>query len=155
MPKPPPDLIERKRPSPEQVLQHLPSRLRCRLTLGSRLVFHLASLPQSAPSETTCGYYEHTRKLDTPHVYSYYALMTTSRDDARTCQAYYLEAAEDLDRLQRRPWQQRLDEAEAFERAVHAAAANLSTAVQPRRSMMFRELILPGLEQSIKTFSTQ
>jgi hypothetical protein len=48
----------------------------------------------------------------------------------RTCQAYYLEAAEALDRLHRRPWQQRLEEAEAFEKAVNAAttAANLSTA---------------------------
>lgn len=40
----------------------------------------------------------------------------------RTCQAYYLEAAEDLDRLHRRPWQQRLEEAEAFEKAVSTAA---------------------------------
>lgn len=41
----------------------------------------------------------------------------------RTCQAYYLEAAEDLDRLHRRPWQQRLEEAEAFEKAVAIATA--------------------------------
>jgi hypothetical protein len=41
----------------------------------------------------------------------------------RICQPFYLEMAEDLDQLQRRTWEQRLDEAEAFESAVAAAAA--------------------------------
>ncbi|HVG26358.1 MAG TPA: hypothetical protein VM865_02040 [Acidobacteriaceae bacterium] len=40
----------------------------------------------------------------------------------RICQAFYLETAEDLDRLRRQTWEQRLDEAEAFEAAVAAAA---------------------------------
>ena len=40
----------------------------------------------------------------------------------RICQAYYLETAEDLDQLRRQTWQQRLDDAEAFESAVAAAA---------------------------------
>lgn len=40
----------------------------------------------------------------------------------RTCQAYYLEVAEDLDHHHRQTWQQRLEEAEAFERAVATAA---------------------------------
>lgn len=40
----------------------------------------------------------------------------------RICQAFYLETAEDLDRLRRQTWEQRLDEAEAFESAVAAAA---------------------------------
>lgn len=39
----------------------------------------------------------------------------------RICQPFYLEAAEDLDKLRRQTWQQRLDEAEAFESAVSAA----------------------------------
>lgn len=49
----------------------------------------------------------------------------------RTCQAYYLEAAEALDRHHRRPWQQRLEEAEAFEKAVNAA----TTASQPKEML--------------------
>jgi hypothetical protein len=36
------------------------------------------------------------------------------------CQPFYLEVAEDLDRNRRQTWQQRLDEAEAFERAMTA-----------------------------------
>lgn len=40
----------------------------------------------------------------------------------RICQAFYLETAEDLDLLRRQTWEQRLDEAEAFESAVAAAA---------------------------------
>lgn len=40
----------------------------------------------------------------------------------RICQAFYLETAEDLDKLRRQTWEQRLDEAEAFEAAVAAAA---------------------------------
>ena len=39
----------------------------------------------------------------------------------RICQAFYLETAEDLDKLRRQTWEQRLDEAEAFEAAVAAA----------------------------------
>ncbi len=39
------------------------------------------------------------------------------------CQAFYLETAEDLDRLRRQTWEERLDEAEAFEATVAAAAA--------------------------------
>lgn len=38
------------------------------------------------------------------------------------CQAYYLEIAEDLDRLRRQTWEQRLAEAETFEAAVAAAS---------------------------------
>ncbi len=41
----------------------------------------------------------------------------------RTCQPFYLEVAEDLDRRRRATWQQRLAEAEAFEAAVNTAAA--------------------------------
>ena len=40
----------------------------------------------------------------------------------RICQAFYLETAEDLDKLRRKTWEQRLDEAEAFEAAVAAVA---------------------------------
>lgn len=40
----------------------------------------------------------------------------------RICQAFYVEMAEDLDRLRRQTWQQRLHEAEAFEAAVATAA---------------------------------
>jgi hypothetical protein len=40
----------------------------------------------------------------------------------RICQAFYLETAEDLDKLRRQTWEQRLDEAEAFEAAVAAEA---------------------------------
>jgi hypothetical protein len=39
----------------------------------------------------------------------------------RICQAFYLETAEDLDKLRRQTWEQRLDEAEAFESTVSAA----------------------------------
>jgi hypothetical protein len=39
----------------------------------------------------------------------------------RICQPFYLEQAEDIDKLRRKTWQQRLDEAEAFESAVAAA----------------------------------
>jgi hypothetical protein len=41
----------------------------------------------------------------------------------RTCQAFYIEVAEDLDRNRRQTWEQRLAEAEAFEKAVAAGAA--------------------------------
>ena len=43
----------------------------------------------------------------------------------RICQAFYLETAEDLDKLRRQTWEQRLDEAEAFESAVAAAATGV------------------------------
>ena len=46
----------------------------------------------------------------------------------RTCQAYYLEAAEALDRHHRHTWQQRLQEAEAFEKTVSIAATGGATA---------------------------
>jgi hypothetical protein len=51
----------------------------------------------------------------------YCALVQHAPD--RICQAFYIEVAEDLDKLRRRTWEQRLDEAEAFEAAVAAAAA--------------------------------
>jgi hypothetical protein len=41
----------------------------------------------------------------------------------RICQPFYQELAEDLDKLRRQTWQQRLAEAEAFETAVAAASA--------------------------------
>ena len=41
----------------------------------------------------------------------------------RTCQPFYLEVAEDLDKRRRQTWEQRLAEAEAFEAAVAIAAA--------------------------------
>jgi hypothetical protein len=41
----------------------------------------------------------------------------------RTCQPFYLEVAEDLDKNRRDTWEQRLAEAEAFEIAVAAGAA--------------------------------
>ena len=41
----------------------------------------------------------------------------------RTCQPFYLEVAEDLDKHRRQTWEQRLAEAEAFEAAVATAAA--------------------------------
>jgi hypothetical protein len=50
----------------------------------------------------------------------YCTLVQSSPD--RICQAFYLEIAEDLDKLRRQTWEQRLDEAEAFEAAVAAAA---------------------------------
>ena len=50
----------------------------------------------------------------------YCALAQCSPD--RICQAFYVEVAEDLDKLRRLTWEQRLDEAEAFEAAVAAAA---------------------------------
>jgi len=40
----------------------------------------------------------------------------------RTCQAFYVEIAEELDKRRRATWQQRLAEAEAFESAVAKAA---------------------------------
>jgi hypothetical protein len=40
----------------------------------------------------------------------------------RTCQAYYTEAVEELDRARRDTWEARLDDAEAFEAAVSQAA---------------------------------
>jgi len=52
----------------------------------------------------------------------YCALVQSSPD--RICQAFYLETAEDLDKLRRQSWEQRLDEAEAFESAVAAAAGD-------------------------------
>src|SRR5688572_33304868 len=51
------------------------------------------------------------------------ALVQSSPD--RICQAFYLETAEDLDKLRRQSWEQRLDEAEAFEASVAAAAAGV------------------------------
>ena len=42
----------------------------------------------------------------------------------RICQPFYLELAEDLDKHRRLTWEQRLDEAEAFESAVAAASGN-------------------------------
>ncbi len=48
------------------------------------------------------------------------ALVRHSPD--RTCQAFYIELAEDLDQLRRQTWEQRLADAEAFEAAVTAAA---------------------------------
>jgi hypothetical protein len=54
----------------------------------------------------------------------YCALAQCSPD--RICQAFYIEVAEDLDKLRRRTWEQRLDEAEAFEAAVAAASAGVS-----------------------------
>lgn len=51
------------------------------------------------------------------------ALVQSSPD--RICQAFYLETAEDLDKLRRQTWEQRLDEAEAFEAAVAAAVAGV------------------------------
>ena len=53
----------------------------------------------------------------------YCTLVQSSPD--RICQAFYLETAEDLDKLRRHSWEQRLDEAEAFEAAVTAAAAGV------------------------------
>lgn len=41
----------------------------------------------------------------------------------RICQPFYLEVAEALDRQRRQTWEQRLEEAEAFETAVATAAA--------------------------------
>jgi hypothetical protein len=55
----------------------------------------------------------------------YCALVQSTPD--RICQAFYLETAEDLDKLRRRSWEQRLDEAEAFESAVAVAAAQSGT----------------------------
>jgi hypothetical protein len=40
----------------------------------------------------------------------------------RICQPFYHEDAEDLDRNRRQSWEQRLEEAEAFETAVATAA---------------------------------
>ena len=45
----------------------------------------------------------------------------------RICQPFYLETAEDLDKIRRQTWEQRLDEAEAFEAAVAAAAGARAT----------------------------
>jgi hypothetical protein len=75
-----------------------------------------------------CPHYRGQLGLLTEAASMFCALVNYPPD--RTCQAYYLEAAEALDRLHRRPWQQRLEEAEAFEKAVNAATttANLSTA---------------------------
>jgi len=55
-----------------------------------------------------------------------YCTLVQSTPD-RICQAFYLETAEDLDKLRRRSWEQRLDEAEAFESAVAVAAAQSGT----------------------------
>jgi hypothetical protein len=53
-----------------------------------------------------------------------YCTLVQSAPD-RICQAFYLETAEDLDKVRRRTWEQRLDEAEAFEAAVAAAVAGV------------------------------
>jgi hypothetical protein len=53
----------------------------------------------------------------------YCTLVQSSPD--RICQAFYIEVAEDLDKRRRQTWEQRLDEAEAFEAAVAAAAAGV------------------------------
>jgi hypothetical protein len=55
-----------------------------------------------------------------------YCTLVQSTPD-RICQAFYLETAEDLDKLRRRSWEQRLDEAEAFESAVAVAASQSGT----------------------------
>ena len=47
----------------------------------------------------------------------------------RTCQPFYLEVAEDLDRQRRQTWEQRLAEAEAFESAVATAATPAGAAL--------------------------
>ena len=49
------------------------------------------------------------------------ALVQHSTD--HICQPFYLEVAEDLDRTRRQSWEERLEEAEAFETAVATAAA--------------------------------
>jgi hypothetical protein len=41
----------------------------------------------------------------------------------RTCQPYYLETAEHLDHARRQTWQERLDEAEAFEKSLGGTEA--------------------------------
>ena len=46
----------------------------------------------------------------------------------RTCQPFYLEVAETLDHQRRQTWEQRLAEAEAFERAVATAAITAGAA---------------------------
>jgi hypothetical protein len=58
------------------------------------------------------------------------ALVQHSPD--RICQPFYLEVAEDLDHNRRQTWQQRLDEAEAFESAM--AAATSSPGLSPANS---------------------
>ena len=50
------------------------------------------------------------------------ALVQSSPD--RICQPFYLELAEDIDKHRRLTWEQRLDEAEAFESAVAAASGS-------------------------------
>ena len=47
----------------------------------------------------------------------------------RICQPFYLEIAEDLDAARRDTWQQRLDQAEAFEAAVTAATTPTGVAL--------------------------
>ncbi len=47
----------------------------------------------------------------------------------RICQPFYLEVAEDLDRQRRQTWEQRLEEAEAFETAVATAATAAGVAL--------------------------
>lgn len=47
------------------------------------------------------------------------------------CQAFYIETAEDLDKLRRQTWDQRMAEAEAFESAVATAAAQPGSAGAP------------------------
>ena len=67
-----------------------------------------------------CPHYRGQLGLLTGTETMYCVLVQCSPD--RICQAFYLETAEDLDEIRRWTWEQRLDEAEAFEAAVAAAA---------------------------------
>jgi hypothetical protein len=71
-------------------------------------------------------------KSDCPHYKGQLALVSNAETmfcalvqhpTDHICQPFYLEVAEDLDRTRRQSWEQRLEEAEAFETTVATAAA--------------------------------
>ena len=69
-----------------------------------------------------CPHYQGQLGLIAEAATMYCALVHYAPD--RTCQPYYLETAEHLDQTHRQPWQERLEEAEAFERSLRAASSS-------------------------------
>jgi hypothetical protein len=68
-----------------------------------------------------CPHYQGQLGLIAEAATMYCALVHYAPD--RTCQPYYLEAAEHLDQTRRQTWQERLEEAEAFEKSLRAASS--------------------------------
>jgi hypothetical protein len=69
-----------------------------------------------------CPHYQGQLGLLPDAATMYCALVHYAPD--RTCQPYYLEAAEHLDQARRQTWQQRLAEAEAFEKSLSSSLSS-------------------------------